>query len=233
VLPDGFVQLFEMAGRGDPDTAWMAGGRIYPFQVCPPPSNPPLELEREAASVAVTGDFTAITVDGAGIAAPVTASPDRGPKGRIEAAVPPGDRLLGTLVHRMLQRGVDAAADPDALVLDAHALALDDELAAVEDAEAAVRDAAATFRALAARPDVTSLLASGERLHEVPFTFTRDGRLLRGTIDCLVMQPGGIVVVEFKTGHKRAEHQQQLDTYVEAARELFPGADVSGVLVYP
>jgi RecB family endonuclease NucS len=60
---------------------------------------------------------------------------------------------------------------------------------------------------------------------------------VRGTIDCLILNQtdGGakVVAVEFKTGRKRAEHQQQLDVYVAAARELFPGADVSGVLIYP
>jgi RecB family endonuclease NucS len=137
----------------------------------------------------------------------------------------------------MLQRRIDAADDAVALAASARALALDDELAAVEDPDAAVREAAETFRTLVTRKDVQALLQSGNRLHEVPFSFTRDGRLLRGTIDCLIMKSsdagGEVVVVEFKTGRKRAEHQQQLDVYVDAARALFPEADVRGALLYP
>jgi hypothetical protein len=45
--------------------------------------------------------------------------------------------------------------------------------------------------------------------------------------------PAEVSVVEFKTGRRRPEHQAQLDVYVDAARELFPGVSVSGVLVYP
>ena len=152
----------------------------------------------------------------------------------ISAHVPAADRLLGTLVHRMLQRAIDPSAAAEEMTAAARALALDEELAAVEDLDRALADAVATYRAIAARGDVAALLTSGERLHEVPFSLRRAGQLLRGTIDCLVMRPdGSVAVVEFKTGRRRAEHQAQLDVYVEAARGLFPGADVRGVLIYP
>ena len=58
--------------------------------------------------------------------------------------------------------------------------------------------------------------------------------ILRGTIDALIHQhDGGIVVLEFKTGSGRPAHQAQLDTYVQAARALFPDSPVRGMLVYP
>ncbi|MEX2270561.1 MAG: UvrD-helicase domain-containing protein [Vicinamibacterales bacterium] len=241
VLPDGFVQLFEMAGRGESDAAWTAGARVYPFRVCPPPQDPPLSLPQPAAGGGQTADFAPIAIDTHLISTAVTAARlEQGPRlrpGRLENFVPLSDRLLGSLVHRMFQRGVAAAADPEALRRHARALALDDEVLAVDDADAAISEAAATFRLLATRPDVQALLTSGERLHEVPFSFRRDGRMLRGTIDCLILKPGAqaadVIVVEFKTGRRRAEHQQQLDIYVAAARELFPGSDVTGVLISP
>ena len=242
VLPTGFVQLFEMAGRDDPDTAWACGARIYPFRVCPRPEDPPLRLPRQAAEAARPADFTALAIDRAAVAAPVTGlGVDESAATRVERFVPAADRLLGTLVHRMLQRvpagslaaALDRSNDAE-LARDARTLLLDDELAAVDDLDAAIADAVATYRAIAGRTETQQLLGAGERLHEVPFSFHRGGQLLRGTIDCLVLAPdGSVTVVEFKTGRKRASHQAQLDVYVEAARELFPDAAVSGVLLYP
>jgi hypothetical protein len=154
--------------------------------------------------------------------------------------VPFADRLLGTLVHRMLQRGVAVAGLED-LAATARALARPEELVeitALDDPGAAIRQAAAAFQSIAARADVQTLFASGERLHEVPFSFRRDGRILRGTMDCLILQPPSadgpqrVTVVEFKTGRKHDAHQAQLDVYVDAARVLFPAADVSGLLIY-
>ncbi len=124
--------------------------------------------------------------------------------------------------------------------------------------DATVAAAVDAWRSLRARSDVAELLASGRRLHEVPFSLlvpasplsnapppspaaeagSRDGvrtaesLILRGTIDCLIRkEDGSIVVVEFKTGRPRAAHRPQLDLYVEAARSLFPGATVEGRLI--
>ncbi len=104
--------------------------------------------------------------------------------------------------------------------------------------------AVTAWRAMHTREDVSALLASGSRLHEVPFSLlvetasalhgAGNGLILRGTIDCLIRrEDGSIVVVEFKSGAPRAFHQSQLDLYVEAARSLFPGTSVDGRLIYP
>ena len=231
VLPAGFVQLFEMAGRNDPDTAWTVGSRIYPFRVCPPREDPPLTLPRDAAPAARAADFTAIAPDPSMRAISVTAP------SAIETGGSAADRLLGTLVHRLMHRAFDAGDEPagDELANRARAMLDAEEAATFDDVDAAVQTAITTFRALRSRKDVTALLASGERVHEVPFSLRRPGSdraLVRGTIDCLVMRDDDVVVVEFKTGRKRAEHQAQLDVYVEAARVLFPQSRVSGVLIY-
>jgi ATP-dependent exoDNAse (exonuclease V) beta subunit len=77
------------------------------------------------------------------------------------------------------------------------------------------------------------LLGSGERLHEVPFAWRRDGDIVQGTIDTLVRRGDDVTVVELKTGRRTPEHAAQLALYVEAARALFPApARVDGVLVY-
>jgi ATP-dependent exoDNAse (exonuclease V) beta subunit len=93
-----------------------------------------------------------------------------------------------------------------------------------------VRRAARAFAAIAASPGMTT----ARRLHEVPFSLRRsDGAIVRGAIDAIIEHADGrIEVLEFKTGQRRDEHQQQLALYVEAARALFPGHRVEGRLVY-
>ena len=78
------------------------------------------------------------------------------------------------------------------------------------------------FRAMLARPSVVELISRRERWHEVPFTLAREDGLVEGTIDSLVRDDSGLIVVEFKTGRPSALHQAQLATYVEAARGLEP-----------
>ncbi|MBA3949905.1 MAG: UvrD-helicase domain-containing protein, partial [Acidobacteria bacterium] len=140
VLPAGFVQLFEMAGRADPDTAWTAGSRTYPFRVCPPPEVPPLHLPRLATAAARPADFSAIGADPGAVPTSVTdlGVDDRAARG--VRFVPASDRLLGALVHRMLQKGLDPEAEAG-LADQARALLLDDEVPAIDDVDAAVRSA--------------------------------------------------------------------------------------------
>ncbi len=118
------------------------------------------------------------------------------------------------------------------------------ERVTIADPDAAVRAAVAMWREISGREDVSELLASGARSYEVPFSLRMPpapgvpptpaaGVVLRGSIDCLVTQEdGSVVVVEFKTGRPRASHRRQLDIYLAAARALFPGAPVSGRLIY-
>jgi ATP-dependent exoDNAse (exonuclease V) beta subunit len=63
---------------------------------------------------------------------------------------------------------------------------------------------------------------------------TLRGRVLRGTVDCLVESaPQRLTILEFKTGRPRPEHQAQVDLYVQALRQAFPGAIIDSRLVYP
>ena len=92
-------------------------------------------------------------------------------------------------------------------------------------------------RQMSVRPDLAPMAEGAECLHQVPFTMCdpdRPGRLLRGTIDCIVRRPeGGVTVVQFKTGPPCEHDRRQLDLCVRAARELFAGRHVDGMLVYP
>ncbi|MBI4887810.1 MAG: UvrD-helicase domain-containing protein [Acidobacteria bacterium] len=146
------------------------------------------------------------------------------------------DRLVGIMVHRLLQRfGVEAnsaelGADVALRVLGTGEVAgtpPSRPIAALAD------EALAAYRSICRRSDVRDLYGAGERLHEVPFTMRVDGRIVRGTLDCLVR--GGsdrLTVLEFKTGRPREEHRAQLDLYRRAAERLFPGMRVDGTLVY-
>jgi ATP-dependent exoDNAse (exonuclease V) beta subunit len=70
-------------------------------------------------------------------------------------------------------------------------------------------------------------------MHEVPFTLCDDGRIVRGTIDCLVRSADDrVTVLEFKTGRRRPEHDAQAEFYRKAAQAVFPGAVVEARLIY-
>ena len=106
------------------------------------------------------------------------------------------------------------------------------------DVDAVAGAALEAWRSMRTRADVAEILTSGRRTHEMPFSYRVSGPagpvVLRGTIDCLVERDDrSVVVFELKTGARHPTHQQQLNVYIEAARALFPGARVEGVLIYP
>jgi RecB family exonuclease len=65
-------------------------------------------------------------------------------------------------------------------------------------------------------------------------SLVQDGRVLRGTIDCLIRRPdGALVVVEVKTGPPRPAHERQLQAYLGAVQALGPGIRATGRLIHP
>jgi len=152
--------------------------------------------------------------------------------------MPDTARLAGTLVHRLLEH-LDAARkdDDERLRARLHSLTRSTERGNASAAEAAVEHAAGIFRGLLGRPSFHQLVAVGERLHEVPFSLRRHSdtgtTIVQGTIDSLVVGDDRVTVVEFKTGRPASDHLAQLGVYLEAARALYPGRAVEGVVVYP
>jgi ATP-dependent helicase/nuclease subunit A len=145
------------------------------------------------------------------------------------------DRLAGTLVHRLLRDPEETQDLSDR----AAACLTPAERATLEDPGRCVARATALYRAIRAQSDVLTLLAQGACHFEVPLAWRRHASpaqtdtIVRGTIDCLVIEPDGTAtVLEFKTGSPEPWHQQQLDAYVAAARELFGDRQVRGRLVY-
>jgi ATP-dependent helicase/nuclease subunit A len=143
------------------------------------------------------------------------------------------DRLIGILVHRLLQRS-DLTADMTDEQLQHLTVDLLSALSPVElgSRESLIQEVTAGFRQIASRRDIQEIYLSGRAHHEVPFTMQADGRIVRGTIDCLVTSADRVTVLEFKTGRPRHEHQAQIEVYRAAARALFPDMPVESRLVY-
>jgi RecB family exonuclease len=60
-----------------------------------------------------------------------------------------------------------------------------------------------------------------------------DGRIVRGTIDCLARTATDeVTVLEFKTGRPCPWHQEQLRIYQKAAQALFPSNQILAQVVY-
>jgi RecB family exonuclease len=89
------------------------------------------------------------------------------------------------------------------------------------------------YRHLREQPALRALYEAGEPLHEVPFSVTLDGQIVRGTIDCLVRGADGSVrVLEFKTGRVREEHARQAELYRRAVAAVLPDSSITVDVVY-
>jgi ATP-dependent exoDNAse (exonuclease V) beta subunit len=137
-------------------------------------------------------------------------------------------------VHRLLQRVGFSDLTFDEIRDAVSRLVRQDEIDESDDVHASVDAAAAAYTMIGARTDVRELYAAGRTLHEVPFTMTIGGCVLRGTVDCLVeTAPGRFTLLEFKTGRPRPEHAAQVNLYLQAMKGTFPDAAIDAKLVYP
>jgi ATP-dependent helicase/nuclease subunit A len=235
VLPPSLLDTIAAAGEADlPSVTWSGASGTHGIVVCRDESLPVLpRLEQPAfQSASAPSDFGPI--------ADPTPRPRRAATSLESGARPvPADgadssRLAGTLVHRLFEQFEAARLDDDEALDRRLALLLrPSERVTLDDVEPVVVAARVAFRQMAARASVVALLTGPDRWHEVPFTLALPDALVEGTIDCLVREAGGLVVVELKTGRPSPAHRAQLATYLEAARHLVPGERVRGVLVYP
>jgi ATP-dependent helicase/nuclease subunit A len=246
VLPESVRQVFAHAATAFDaceTVAWTGrSGRTFEWRICRPPSGDDGGPAGRTESPVVRGDdlLDPLPATGDPQRVPVTASIQDGQlpeqdgsgagKGRSSG------RVEGTLIHRLIRHGTTIAAlPPEAAEEAARRLLGVEEHVGSDDVDALIRSALAAWRRVRVRSDVAELLSSGRVLFEVPFSLRRRGDeavILRGVIDCLVIRPDVVTVVEFKAGRRRATDQRQLDVYVEAARVLFPGFRVDGRLIY-
>ncbi|MEO6221895.1 MAG: PD-(D/E)XK nuclease family protein, partial [Vicinamibacterales bacterium] len=252
LLPISLRQAFTRAFvTEEAEVYWESEGHQFAARVCRPPSPaaapPVIASPQPPVTAAIPVDREPLRSDALFIRSATSVAPEFGPPtlGFPPVSTPEGaterdralDRVGGTLVHRLFQLRWEGPLTIDELVGHLGRLTRTEELVDVPDRVQLFEAVADAFLQLAWRPDVRSWLAAGQSYFEVPFSFVTPGDsgvLVRGSIDCLVAHPDGSVqVLEFKTGARRPEHSHQLDLYLDAARHAFPGAIVTGELVYP
>ena len=233
VLPASFVAQFAPSDR----IQWRASsGTIHHMRVCR--ADDDLQSQSHAHRTRTAGtrpdDFAPLAdsgpprhsvADTIALDEPSTPVADSGRE---------SDRLVGRLVHRLIQR-VGCAASAGAARECVSQLIRAEELFDCDsrlETDATLDAAVAAYTAVTRRDDVR-LLYSSRTVHEVPFTMKVNDTWLRGTIDCLVYDDsGGITVLEFKTGRPRRNHGAQIELYRRAAQQLFPQHRVEARLVY-
>jgi ATP-dependent exoDNAse (exonuclease V) beta subunit len=220
------VAVAAAAGEDCGDTAPFAAAAAAGAPAAGPPADDVLPIADTAARVrrAVTS--------------PRKATPARARLGR--GTPSEGGALLGRVVHRMFQAGVRGDVAQAELSALARRVVPAEEEPAGGDIERLAADAARMFAALWANPDLRDAMDGADCYYEVPVSALAapdeaggGAVVLRGAIDCLACKPDGrVIVLEFKTGARRASHDRQLRAYVKAVRAMLPGARVDGRLVY-
>ncbi len=255
VLPDGFTSMFEAAADRQADVVqWRGpGGRVHELRalssVVVEPPRAPMGADADRDQRLTVGiDLTPVAERGSVTRHAVTmsvglhADSDSDGAGtdsatREEAA---DRRLCGQVVHQLLQRFLGRTV-PDSVIAAYATQRLRPELPLqAETIEQLAHRAVRVYHRLREEPDVVAL-RDRELLFEVPFSFhdpsspptSGVAEISTGTIDCLAKGPDNrFTVVEFKTGTARPEHRRQLESYIVAARTMFPTAHVDGRIVY-
>ena len=234
-LLDTFVQAFCGAGRVN----WSGASRTtHQFHVVPGaeagtpgPQAPAAPLPVPPASAA--SDFERINDGGPARRGVATAASPAA----VSATAPAGaasSRIVGRLVHRLLQRFGVADIDDRSLLASAADLLHREERAEIPPDSDLLQDVVARFQAIRRHPRFASTHEAGEAYYEVPFTLVENGEIVRGAIDCVIRRAdGSIHVLEFKTGRPRDEHAGQADVYRRAVASAFPGSRVVVDVLYP
>lgn len=246
LLPTSLASTFSEAQAAASDTAtWQSDYGAFVCAVCRPADQPRQLVESPAVEADEVVPAVVEPLKPSGLVprpastawAPVATDREATHQEveRSERAV--DDRLAGTLVHRMLQRQLGPPTAPAQLILDATNLLTVTERVDLVDVTPTLERAVHLLLSVWRDPDLAALLTRGTPHFEVPFSWfdpAQPGTCLRGAVDCLVRLPeGDVVVLEFKTGRPRPEHQQQLDLYVRAMTSVFADAAVRGRVCYP
>ena len=250
VLPPELLACFSRAAAAAGRVSWVASsGTEHAFRVCmatpqPYPAVPahkPVDeiVETDVLSLVDPNpplrSVAALTAAATAVDLPAGASAKAGALADADSDEGPvSSHLLGTVVHRLVQRlGLGAAAAGDALRDQAFGLLPPDDVAGVAGIDALIDAAVAGYRELVAREDVAVWFGTGEAWHELPFVMQVDGQMVRGSIDCLIRQPSGsLTVLELKTGRPRPEHEQQAALYRRAVQQMFPEEEVNVRVIY-
>jgi ATP-dependent helicase/nuclease subunit A len=240
LLPPSLTNLFSQAATSTADEVeWTSDHGRFAFQICRAGT---VGARLPAPSGGIEGvPDVAPLVDGERRVVTTTSESDAGP-GREETDEPSpagtsSGRLIGTVVHRLFQGGTDPRLSESDIARLVPRLLRPEEIVDVDELGELCARAAGLYSRVRGRADVVKLLASGRCQYEVPFSFCpldRPDELIRGRIDCLVERSdGSLTVLEFKTGVRRPEHDEQVALYVAALRVLAPDREVTSQVVYP
>jgi ATP-dependent helicase/nuclease subunit A len=235
VWPSSLVDAFAAAYAGGTSVDWAGSAAVHTFHVVKssdafrseaettPVSDPASAPESDFESIS---EMTSLRRSARSVVGPETAA-------GATAFGTESELLVGLIVHRLLQRfGMTAEVDDDALLMVIETLLRKHDGAVSPDSKIASM-IVARFRALRSDADLCAQYAAGDVFHEVPFTFSADGVVVRGAIDCLICQTDGSVrILEFKTGRRREAHDRQAEFYRRAVAAIFPGKIVSAQVVY-
>jgi ATP-dependent helicase/nuclease subunit A len=138
------------------------------------------------------------------------------------------------LIHQLLERLADVEMQ------ERHATALRwlERSAGIGSSERR-REIADTVCAVLSDSRFSAFFGDGS-LAEAPLAATlSDGRVVAGTVDRLLVEPGRVSVIDFKTGRVPdseisipASHRAQMSAYSEALRVIFPDREVRAALLY-
>jgi ATP-dependent helicase/nuclease subunit A len=237
VLPASLLSRFAEATAPHTTVSWSASSGVeHLFHVCAAPPSPETRgTPRDAApATPQDSDFGPLADPAAPRQTVASAIASDDDDRAIAVESEESDRLVGSLVHRLLQReGLVGTMSDESIAERLASLVRVEESFAIADRDALLDRAAAAYRAFSTHRDLRGLYQSGAAFHEVPFSLMLGDRVVRGTIDCLIRAAdGGITVLEFKTGRPRPEHRVQTDLYQQAAQALFPGSRVVTQLLY-
>jgi len=238
VLPPSFHNVFVEAAGGVSAVSWSGASRTHVIGVCATSglrqttilstSTAQIPTSKDPDDFAVVEDATVRRFAVSQLLGVDSAAKPSG-EGHDESS----DRLIGILVHRLLQRaGLARELGDEEIRKLAETVLGSVPPAELRHREAVIAEAVARFRQISSQEDVRALYREGQPLHEVPFAMRIDDRIVRGTIDCLITTEDHVTVLEFKTGRERPEHRAQAEVYLAAARALFPTKEVESRLVY-
>jgi ATP-dependent helicase/nuclease subunit A len=234
VWPPSLLDVFAAGYAGVERVEWNgSAGRIHHFRsVCAQPDA--ISAHREPSYAVAANDFDfAPVADSSAVRTSVAAAVATNPGNVMESASGGSDLLIGLLVHRLLQRlGVTEDVDESRLATAVTECLRREHGTAKADPDV-IRNVSARFRALRDSPELKFHYETGSVFHEVPFSFSTDGQIIRGAIDCLIRNAdGSIRIVEFKTGGRRDEHLRQAEFYRRAAEAIFADIVVSVDVLY-
>jgi ATP-dependent helicase/nuclease subunit A len=239
VLPKTLLDCLARAAAGEDAVSWRASsGQAHVLAACRGEAS----AADQASTVAAGSAYAGVTIEDDLL--PIEAPPDRRRAAEVAASEAQdseadvhgaaSETVLGTLVHRMLQRlGVQPGLDLVSVQQSARSALRSTDGVESSDVSELVSRAGALYLALSRHPEVSATYGAERVLHEVPFALLDGDQMVRGTIDCLAQTaPNQLTVLEFKTGRPRPWHRRQVELYRRAAEAFQPGAEVKGHLIY-